>query len=144
MSATVPKVTTVSVDVHMQGDLEKTSHFSYTIPSNTVIAFSCTKMDVNEEGKVAMHVGVDKVDNIDANLAPELDRSAEIRNELEPFLSSKIYQDIKKALLDILETPSCLENLLEMVCFFKFKISYFTLYIVPFLLLVEFSLSFTK
>ncbi len=56
----------MSVDVHVSGDAEQKSHHSYTIPAGTVIAFSCTKLDIDEKGVMRMHVGVDKVDNIDA------------------------------------------------------------------------------
>ena len=71
----------------MQGDLEKTTHFSYNIPSNTVIAFSCTKLDITEEGIFTMHVGVDKVDNVDTQMAATTtDKEAK---ELEPLVSSE-------------------------------------------------------
>ena len=50
----------------MQGDAEQKSHHSYTIPAGTVIAFSCTKLDIDESGIMRMHIGVDKMDNSDA------------------------------------------------------------------------------
>ena len=115
VSGTAPKVSTVSVDVHMQGDVEKTTHFAYTIPSNTVIAFSCTKFDISEQGILTMHVGVDKVDNIDANVVLNVDRSAQIKAELAPLMSAKKFSEIKSALLDILKTPQCVEEILELV-----------------------------
>ena len=99
----------------MQGDLEKTTHFSYTIPANTVIAFSCTKLDTTEQGEFAMHVGVDKVDNIDAKMAATIDKAAKVRAELEPLTSSKKFPELKRALLDVLKTPDCLEEMLDLV-----------------------------
>ena len=99
----------------MQGDLEKTTHFSYTIPSNTVIAFSCTKLDISEQGVLAMHVGVDKVDNIDAKVAATIDKATKVRAELEPLMSAKQFSELKKALLDVLKTPDCLEEMLDLV-----------------------------
>ena len=46
----------------MTGKVEEKKHHSFTVPSGTVLAFSCTKLDIKEDGKVTMHVGVDKVD----------------------------------------------------------------------------------
>jgi len=115
VSGTAPKVSTVSVDVHAKGDVESTTHFAYTIPSNTVIAFSCTKFDVSDQGILSMHVGVDRVDNIEANVALNVDRSAQIKAELAPLMSAKKFPEIKSALLDILKTPQCVEEFLELV-----------------------------
>ena len=106
----------------MQGDLEKTTHFSYTIPSDTVIAFSCTKMDIDEQGVLSMHVGVDKVDNIDAKMASPVDRSEEIKRELQSLVSNEKFAEIKNAILNVLKAPACIEEMLELVSINNFQL----------------------
>lgn len=118
-SAKIPKVTAVSVDVHMQGDAEQKSHHSYTIPAGTVIAFSCTKLDIDESGIMRMHIGVDKMDNSDAQ--EDLTSSSkdkfeqQVASELESLLKSKKFPGLKKAFMEVLQTPKSLNSLLGLI-----------------------------
>eukprot|EP00794_Sanderia_malayensis_P017683 gene17683-19448_t len=117
-SATVPKVTTVSVNVHMKEDVESKAHHSYTIPAGTIIAFSCTKMDIDDNGILRMHVGVDKVDNIDETQVPIPSPEKigdKMKSDLAPLIKSAKFLDIKKVLLEIFKTPQCLDGLAEIV-----------------------------
>ena len=68
-----------------------------------------------------MHVSVDKVDNIEAKVAENIDRLAQIKNELLPIVSSKKFQDMKSLLRELLHYPNCLEELLELVCLSPFS-----------------------
>eukprot|EP00795_Rhopilema_esculentum_P013531 gene13531-4415_t len=115
VSANIPKISTVSVDVHMQGEAEEVSHHSYNIPAGTVIAFSCNKLDLNSSGFLSMHVGVDKVDNQEGKYADASDKSQCIKAELAPLVESKDVSDIKAAVMNILKKPQTLDDMLELV-----------------------------
>ena len=116
MSGTVPKATGVSVDVHMQGEVDQSKHHSYTIPPGTVIGFSCTKLDLNETGKLSMHIGVDKVDNIEAQMMTSASKEENMKQELAPLFDFNKLAEFKSILHGILQTPQCIDNLLELVC----------------------------
>eukprot|EP00795_Rhopilema_esculentum_P013532 gene13532-4416_t len=115
VSANIPKISTVAVDVHMQGEAEEVSHHSYNIPAGTVIAFSCNKLDLTSSGFLSMHVGVDKVDNQEGKYADASDKSQCIKAELAPLVESKDVSDIKAAVMNILKRPQTLDDMLELV-----------------------------
>lgn len=127
VSGTTTKVTGVSVDVHMQGEVDQSKHHSYTIPPGTVIGFSCTKLDLNENGNLSMHIGVDKVDSIEAHILSPASKVEKMKEELAPLFDFKKLAEFRSILHGILETPQYIDNLLELVLFtLLFTLLYFS------------------
>ncbi|XP_047132380.1 uncharacterized protein LOC100201064 isoform X1 [Hydra vulgaris] len=52
----------VVVDVHTKDSIEKKTTHSYTLPSNTVLAFSCNTFSVTEYGGIDFHAAPDEAD----------------------------------------------------------------------------------
>ena len=56
------KKTSISVDVHAKGSVESKTVHSYTLPSKTILAFSCNMFTIGDDNKIILHTSVDTVD----------------------------------------------------------------------------------
>ena len=56
------KKTSISVDVHAKGSVESKTVHSFTLPSKTILAFSCNVFTIEDDNKITLHTSVDTVD----------------------------------------------------------------------------------
>lgn len=58
----------VKVDIGTKGGVEKKLAHSFTIPPDTVVAYSCNEFSINEQGYASLHTAVDRFDSTSEGL----------------------------------------------------------------------------
>ena len=56
------KKTSISVDVHARGSIESKTVHSFTLPSKTMLAYSCNVFTIGDDNKIKLHTSVDALD----------------------------------------------------------------------------------
>ncbi|XP_057303085.1 uncharacterized protein LOC130642743 [Hydractinia symbiolongicarpus] len=106
---------TVTVDVTESGSLNKKNTHTFTIPHDTVLAYSCNELSIDKMGFAALHTVVDRLDDYNEPLFLEKavanDPIDEIKNKLEPLLKADNFEQFRNGCKLIL--PSMTHESLE-------------------------------
>lgn len=85
---------TVTVDVTESGSLNKKNTHTFTIPHDTVLAYSCNELSIDKMGFAALHTVVDRLDDYNEPLF--LEKAVANDPSMFLFISGLINQSLLK------------------------------------------------
>ena len=95
------KKTSISVDVHAKGSIESKTLHSYTLPSKTILAFSCNVFTIEDDNKITLHTSVDTVDaggNNNSILCQGKQVADSVKKEFSSLLKDEQFDYLKNKL----------------------------------------------
>ena len=95
------KKTSISVDVHGKGSVESKRVHSFTLPSKTILAYSCNVFSIVDGHKIMLHTSVDTLDeNADAPLILSKEESKKatdhVKEEFASLLEDEKFNKLKE------------------------------------------------